>query len=164
MDLIVDFPPRARPLRRVSFDESLSVRLVDDLTIEHKASMWFTQSELVGFQHRMKKLVAAIHLSRDISMASFAEANVENTGAFMGLENYMPDSMPRSIAIRRKAVARAVLSEQERQLRAGIYDPDEMARISESLTELGKTRSLVIGLLHADKREELMKKMKITYE
>lgn len=151
MDLIVDFP-HVQSNRRVTFVETIDVKFVEDLSFEYKPELWFTHLELRCFQHRTKQLVAAIQSSNTMTMASFAEMNVEDTSAFMGLECYLTDAMPLKIASRRKAVVRAVMSEQERQRRACVYDPDEMAHVSLPVTELARKRASIIGLLHTDKR------------
>ena len=84
-------------------------------------------------------------------MARYAEMNIQDS-AFMGLEYNLSDTARQETMHRRETIRRAVLSEQRRQRHVGIYDPDEMASISEAESTLSRRRAGIIGLLHAVKR------------
>ena len=91
--------------------------------------------------------------SVNMTMAEFAEMNVQDTSAFMGLENYLCENSSNEIRYRRDAIRKAVLSEQDRQHYAyrSLSDPDQLANVSRQISYLSVTRSYVIGMMHAEK-------------
>lgn len=87
----------------------------------------------------------------NVTMAKYAELNIEDTSAFLGLESHMTGTSYQEIKNRRKAICEAVLSEQARQWEEGIDDPEKLASISEVISDVSRMRGHIIGLLHADK-------------
>ena len=87
-----------------------------------------------------------------MTMAQYAEFHVEDTSAFMGLESYLTKDALLGIAHRKEAIRVAVLSEQRRQYRSGINDPDALARVSQDVSDLSTKRAQIIGMIHAEKR------------
>eukprot|EP00585_Thalassiosira_rotula_P003250 CAMPEP_0196137778 /NCGR_PEP_ID=MMETSP0910-20130528/5653_1 /TAXON_ID=49265 /ORGANISM="Thalassiosira rotula, Strain GSO102" /LENGTH=156 /DNA_ID=CAMNT_0041398285 /DNA_START=66 /DNA_END=536 /DNA_ORIENTATION=+ len=153
MVLIVDFPQR-RPLPtkgkppRVSFTSHAKVVYIENLSLNHKADLWFLSQEIERFKIQVARLLYSI-LSSGASIAQYAEVNARDTSTFMGLENYLTPNTSQNIRSRRRAILRAVLLEQARQLNAGVCDPDAMADIVWSASEKSRKRARVIGLLHA---------------
>ena len=80
-----------------------------------------------------------------------AELHVKDTSAFLGLENYLTKNTFKEIRRRRKAVPVAVLSEQYRQDRLGINDPDALASASQAASDVSTRRARIIGMMHAEK-------------
>ena len=143
MDLIVDFPqpnndyPNNRP--HVSFADRLEVKLVYDISYEHRDDLWFSDSELKFFKKQMSYMIKyAVQLNTGVTSSSFA-----------GLEKYLTKTSSREEIVRlRQTLRKAILLEQERQFNEGIDDPDKLARISEALTEWSRINARVIGLMH----------------
>ena len=129
MDLIVDFPEnRATPQNepRVSFEEAIEINFVENLSYSnHRDDLWFLAEEMHSFKRQAAITVRTI--TSTMTMAEYAELHVKDTSAFLGLENYMTKNAFKEIRRRRKAVPVAVLSEQCRQDRLGINDPDALA-------------------------------------
>mmetsp|Transcript_985 Transcript_985/g.1587 ORF Transcript_985/g.1587 Transcript_985/m.1587 type:complete len:166 (-) Transcript_985:68-565(-) len=154
MDLIVDFPSRHRSSqheRRVTFTEQVKVKHVKNLSVEHKSDLWLTKEEIRCFQDDARRQIKALQ-SSDMSVVEYASRNAQDTSVFMGLERYFSPRLPEKILARRKAISRAVLCEQRRQRHGGIYDPDEIAGISEFESEYSRKRARIVGLLHSDRR------------
>eukprot|EP00579_Thalassiosira_antarctica_P021681 CAMPEP_0201972422 /NCGR_PEP_ID=MMETSP0904-20121228/41665_1 /ASSEMBLY_ACC=CAM_ASM_000553 /TAXON_ID=420261 /ORGANISM="Thalassiosira antarctica, Strain CCMP982" /LENGTH=87 /DNA_ID=CAMNT_0048522251 /DNA_START=357 /DNA_END=620 /DNA_ORIENTATION=- len=86
-----------------------------------------------------------------MTMAQYAEMNIQDTSAFMGLEKYMSKKTKKEIVYKREALYRTVHSEQQRQFEADIYDPDAMAKISQGWSDWSRKRAEIIGLIHAEK-------------
>ena len=82
-----------------------------------------------------------------MTMAEYAEQHREETSAFLGLEDYVTQA----IKYRKEAITAAVLSEQRRQDRSGIKDPDALARVSEAVSDVSARRAQIIGMIHAKK-------------
>lgn len=150
MDLIVDFPsPNARP-PRVAFADHYEMRVVENLTLEHKGRLWFSGEEMDVIQQRTGRFMSGI-VARDMTMAQFAEMNVHDTSTFLGLERYLSIQGVRDIRFRRRAIWRAVRLEQQRQTALGVCDPEAMAILATKESEISKKRARIIGLLHASK-------------
>jgi hypothetical protein len=84
-----------------------------------------------------------------MTMAQYAEFHVEDTSAFLGLEHYLTQDAFRGIKHRKEAIRVAILSEQRRQYRSGINDPDALARVSQDVSDLSTRRAGIIGMIHA---------------
>ena len=90
------------------------------------------------------KYQAALTVQRITSamtMAEYAELHRQETSAFLGLEDYLSKNTSQEIRRRRKAITSAVLSEQRRQYRFGINDPDALAYASRAVSELSSRRA-----------------------
>ena len=85
-------------------------------------------------------------------MAQYAEMNVDDTHSFLGLETYLSNATTREIRHQRRALQEAVLAEQQRQIDVGIFDPEMLASVSEGRSEWCRTRSHIIGLIHAEEK------------
>ena len=154
MDLIVDFPrchsPRISPPPRVSFADNLEMITIENLSFKHKDDLWFSSQEMNSFKHQIKMTLKSI-LSINMTIAQYAELNIQDTSAFMGLENYLSKDTTQEIGRRRGEIRRAILLEQQRQLDIGIDDPEAISILSEALSEKSRLRARMIGLLHDDK-------------
>mmetsp|Transcript_39042 Transcript_39042/g.82111 ORF Transcript_39042/g.82111 Transcript_39042/m.82111 type:complete len:150 (-) Transcript_39042:92-541(-) len=143
-NLIVEFPCRPRGSSpcpsRVSFAEQVEVEIVENLTHKLKAVLWFTPHEMKSF----KKF--ALLQARDMA----ANWNVEETEAFMGLENLVSRNIRNKVLENRRTYRMAVHCEQRRQLRARLYDPHAMAIVSQSFSAWSRQRARTAGLIHAD--------------
>eukprot|EP00579_Thalassiosira_antarctica_P022904 CAMPEP_0201990248 /NCGR_PEP_ID=MMETSP0904-20121228/93276_1 /ASSEMBLY_ACC=CAM_ASM_000553 /TAXON_ID=420261 /ORGANISM="Thalassiosira antarctica, Strain CCMP982" /LENGTH=240 /DNA_ID=CAMNT_0048544505 /DNA_START=58 /DNA_END=780 /DNA_ORIENTATION=- len=157
MDLIVDFPPchssRNMPSPRVSFADHLEINIIENLSQEFKDDVWFTQREIKSFTYQVIMTLRIISSTLNMTVAQYAEMNVHDTSAFMGLENYLSKDTTENIRYGRDAIRKAVLLEQHRQLDLCIHDPDAISLISERVSELSRKRAHIIGLLHAEKRK-----------
>ncbi|KAL7534860.1 hypothetical protein ACHAWF_004975 [Thalassiosira exigua] len=160
MDLIVGFPRRGEECdydeycddeRRVSFLGKTNVKIIDNLATEHKADLWFTQRDINSFKERTILMLRALY-ARGMTVAQYADMNVQDTSAFMGLESHLTDITFERIVERRRRIAHAVISEQRRQDHAGVYDPITMSKISEAESNCSRKRARIIGLIHTDKR------------
>ncbi|KAL7528713.1 hypothetical protein ACHAXR_002587 [Thalassiosira sp. AJA248-18] len=147
MELIVDFP---QPRQRVSFHPHIEVRFVENLAVNHKADLYFSEYNIKSFRYQTKLTLKQI--SSKMTMAQYAEMNVSDTSTFMGLENYLSESTPRKITGRRRAVVKAVCMEQQRQVEAGVSDQAKMANVAQAESEVSLRRAQIIALLHSDKR------------
>ena len=153
MDLIVDFPQHNSPWnmappRRVTLATHIEVKYIENLSLKYKADLWFSTQEFESIKSGMARDVRSI-LSSGMTVADYAEVNVHDTSAFMGLENYFFQNTRQNIRDRRGAIWKAVLSEQQRQLDVGVHDPESMAAIAEAASEKSRKRARIIGLLHA---------------
>lgn len=106
---------------------------------------------MASIKLRAKLLLRRIE-AMGMTVAKFAEANLEDTSVWMGLETYLEDDTAGKIRRQRKLISAMVKKEQQRQNAAGINDPDAMAKVSEAVSKWSRTRAEVIGLLHADKK------------
>ena len=156
-NLIVDFT-QYQPRRcscpnmpRVSFADHIEEKIVENLSYKHKTELWFTDHEMKSFRNQTVLLLRNIN-ANSMTIAQYADRNIQDTSVFMGLERFFSKKTPKEIVYKRKAICRAVCSEQQRQLEAGIYDPDEMASISQAASEWSRNRARIIGLIHAEKR------------
>eukprot|EP00584_Thalassiosira_punctigera_P012284 CAMPEP_0172563282 /NCGR_PEP_ID=MMETSP1067-20121228/100211_1 /TAXON_ID=265564 ORGANISM="Thalassiosira punctigera, Strain Tpunct2005C2" /NCGR_SAMPLE_ID=MMETSP1067 /ASSEMBLY_ACC=CAM_ASM_000444 /LENGTH=139 /DNA_ID=CAMNT_0013353697 /DNA_START=68 /DNA_END=483 /DNA_ORIENTATION=+ len=93
----------------VSFADHDEVKCVENLSRKRKEDFWFSWSEIVAFAFDTIELLARIE-SSDITLAEYAEMNMGDTSAFMGLEDYLTPTTSDRIARRRQAVLEAVLS------------------------------------------------------
>jgi len=163
MDLIVDFPQASQALAprqndpcmpRVSFAADLEMKFIKNLTYEHGDDLWFSRQEIKSFKYQTACMLKTI-FSKNMTMAQYAELNAHETSAFMGLEKFLSRETSREIKYQRDALRMAILYEQQRQIEAGIYDPDTMANISEVASAWCRKRSRIIALLHADIKDEI---------
>ncbi len=106
-----------------------------------------------SFKVRATLLLRTIS-SHGMNTAQYAQVNVENTGAFMGLESHLTPSAAIRMRERRRAVGRAVRLEQSHQNLTGIFDPDAMRRASEAISGESFKRARVITRLHASNDSE----------
>mmetsp|Transcript_23314 Transcript_23314/g.49869 ORF Transcript_23314/g.49869 Transcript_23314/m.49869 type:complete len:175 (-) Transcript_23314:3-527(-) len=167
MDLIVGFSSRtSRPEPpRVSFATHLEIVQIEDLSRDrdgapNKSDLYYSEADIRSFKRHASLTMRAVRDSGS-TMAQFAERNVRDTSAFMGLERYLSDTTTREIRYQREALHAAVLGEQRRQQleasRGGdgcgtAVDPERMARVSEKATEWCRRRARIIALIHAEKR------------
>ena len=86
-----------------------------------------------------------------MTFAQYAEHNIQETSAFMGLENHLSKDTIQEKRHRIGATLRAVILEQQRQLDIGIDDPEAISIISQALSDKSRLRARMIGLLHDDK-------------
>ena len=153
MTLIVDFPQsNSSPHRRerVSFVDQIQVKFIENLSYKHKSDLWYSQRELKSFKYHS---ALVLHKVKSVmTMAQYAELHVDNTSAFLGLENYLSELGYREITHRRQAVRRTVLLEQQRQSNLNIYDPDTMATVAEAKSDFSRRRAQIIGLIHIAER------------
>lgn len=168
MNLIVDFPqggdvlcshhskPPAlnKKARRVSFNQHLHVKFVQELTTEYKADLWFSEYEMKSFQ---KQAAYTVKKLRDMKDGA-AGGDVDNFNAllrkgdrfnFVGLESHLTASTRREIVKERKTHSRMILYEQRRQIRCGVCNHDMIANISEVQSDKSRRRGRIIGQLHA---------------
>mmetsp|Transcript_5723 Transcript_5723/g.10330 ORF Transcript_5723/g.10330 Transcript_5723/m.10330 type:complete len:187 (-) Transcript_5723:52-612(-) len=162
MALIVDFPPilhrRLSPCpcgneRRVTFAEDPNVDRIkefDSSRFENRCDLWSTKHDIVTAKLEIVRLLKALR-KEGITLAQYAAVNVD-TSFSVGLEKHYSYTSREEILGRRKAVHRAVLSEQERQRAFGIYDSEKMAAVAAHHSEFCRHRARIIGLLHNDER------------
>ncbi len=150
--IIVDSPQtsKPKPQARVSFADTQDVTFVANLKHEFKPKLWFSRTEMQLMWRDMTPLVREI-IANNITIAQYAVMNAHDMSALMGLETYLIESSPGNIALRRWAVWDMVLSEQESQWQVSMYDPYEMASLSEAQTGLSARQARAIGKLHASK-------------
>eukprot|EP00581_Thalassiosira_minuscula_P010634 CAMPEP_0183725188 /NCGR_PEP_ID=MMETSP0737-20130205/19681_1 /TAXON_ID=385413 /ORGANISM="Thalassiosira miniscula, Strain CCMP1093" /LENGTH=87 /DNA_ID=CAMNT_0025956047 /DNA_START=170 /DNA_END=433 /DNA_ORIENTATION=+ len=84
-----------------------------------------------------------------MTIAEYAERNIGETEAFMGLEAYLSRDTLRGIQRRRRLVCRAVKLEQQRQRANNIQDPEALANESCLISQKSAHRARIIGLLHS---------------
>ena len=146
----MDFPHRRRPSGSpgVSFATDLEVKIVKNISHE---DLWFTEQDIQACKRRIALLLGHIS-SIGVTVAQIAMDNIHDTSAFCGLENYMSKNTAIEIHHRRRAVRKAVLAEQRRQIETGIRDPEIIANIAAHGSRLSTKRAHIIGLLHAENR------------
>ena len=149
MDLIVDFPQASsrNEEKRVSFEGSIEINFIENLSHKHKDALWFSQREMNSFKSQDKRVLSTLRANK-MTMMQYAELHTHETSAFMGLECYLSATTAREIRYQRQAIQRAVFFEQERQLREDIYDPEAMARVSEAVSAWARKRARIIALIH----------------
>ena len=152
--ILVDFPHHPHDsfpnAPRVSFADHNEIVFIENLSHKYKAELWFTDSEMKSF--KTQTVLLLINIKTNMTMAQYAEMNVQDTSAFMGLEKFMSKKTPKEIVYKREALYRTVHSEQQRQFESGIDDPDVMAKISLGWSDWSRKRANIIGLIHAEKR------------
>lgn len=139
------------PPRRVFFTEEIDMKYIEDLTIEHSEDLWFDEYEIRNFKYQTALMLRTIKAS-NMSMAQYAELHCDESSAFMGLESYLTETTTQEIRYQRRRIKDAVLHEQRRQCEAGVYDADALANVSKAASDWSRKRSVIIALLHADKR------------
>mmetsp|Transcript_21456 Transcript_21456/g.36849 ORF Transcript_21456/g.36849 Transcript_21456/m.36849 type:complete len:169 (+) Transcript_21456:105-611(+) len=157
MELIVEFPQRHDPQHmqspRVTFSDQSETYTVENLSFEYKDELWFSSQDMDNFKLQTANVMWGItHVLRK-SMAQYAQENSNNTSAFLGLEGYLSKDATHQIKLRRKMIRKVVLLEQQRQAAAGVDDPEAIAYIAKQISESGRIRARVIGLLHAENRD-----------
>ena len=149
--LIVDFPHKrvsSRRNRGVYFQEEVDIKFVKNASCsKHRDDIWFSADEMRSFRYQTALTVRAI--TSKMTVAEYAELHVEDTSAFLGLESYLSQDVLQGIKRRKEAILGAVLSEQLRQSRVGINDPDAVARVSQAVSDLSTRRARIIGMIHA---------------
>ena len=149
-DLIVDFPPvrRVAPHKtpRVSFANEIRIEFVERLSTD----LWYSRQDIQAFKFQTA-LILKMAKANNMNIAQLAEMNVQDTSVFLGLEKLFSDTTYREIEHQKYMHRRAILSEQLRQLRHGVYNADALARESEATSDWCRRRARIIGLLHADK-------------
>ncbi len=159
---VVGLPPIFRPRTRrrpltsfgVSFSDRATVTLVENLSLQHGADLWFSKREMDSFKKQAALLLRTM-ASNDVTVAEYAEMHLDDTSAFMGLEDHMTPSATGRIRERRGAVRRAVWLEQWRQNATSAFDPDAMRRALEEITAESFQRAQVIAMLHASNHDEI---------
>ena len=144
MDLIVNFPQHQS---RGSFATHLEVTIVENLSHEHKTNLWYTDFELKSFKRNSALLLLSI-TSSEMTVARYAELHVNETSAFLGLENYLSQASIREVKMRRRAIVDAVLHEQERQHHSGNINVDKMSVVSQAVSGLSRRRARLIAMVH----------------
>ena len=153
MDLIVDFPRNrasSQHKRKVSFQDEVDMKFITNLSFKHRGDIWFSADEMRSFRYQTALTVREI--TSKMTMAEYAELHVEDTSAFLGLESYLSQDVLQGIKRRKEAILGAVLSEQLRQSRVGINDPDALARVSQAVSDLSTRRARIIGMIHSSKK------------
>jgi hypothetical protein len=125
----------------------MEITIVENLTHKHKDDLWYSLHEMDSFKDRVMFKLRAVK-AKGMTVYQYAERNHEDTSAFMGLESYFTDTTSQKIKDQRRVVHRAVFLEQKRQLRAGIYDPDVMAIVSQAQSDWSWKRARIIALIH----------------
>mmetsp|Transcript_11897 Transcript_11897/g.20662 ORF Transcript_11897/g.20662 Transcript_11897/m.20662 type:complete len:153 (-) Transcript_11897:93-551(-) len=151
MDFFAEDPqPPASRGRSVSFDDQLEMKLIENVSIDHKDDLWFSDEEIESFEQRHRSFLRKLK-SNNMNIDRFAELlSGQDTSAFLGLENYLSESSLKAIVFRRKALSMAIQLEQKRQSSAGIRDSKRLAHISEVGSQPATKRARIIALLHAD--------------
>ena len=144
MDLIVNFHQQQS---RVSFATHKEVIIVENLTHEHKANLWYTDFELKSFRSDAAQLLLSI-TSSEMTVAQYAKLHVNETSAFLGLENYLSQASIREVKMRRRAIVDAVLYEQERQHHSGNINVHKMSVVSQAVSGLSRRRARLIAMVH----------------
>eukprot|EP00581_Thalassiosira_minuscula_P019999 CAMPEP_0183715822 /NCGR_PEP_ID=MMETSP0737-20130205/9921_1 /TAXON_ID=385413 /ORGANISM="Thalassiosira miniscula, Strain CCMP1093" /LENGTH=91 /DNA_ID=CAMNT_0025944981 /DNA_START=326 /DNA_END=601 /DNA_ORIENTATION=- len=88
-------------------------------------------------------------------MADFAEMNIHETSAFLGLENYLLETTIPGIENMRRALTAAVLSEQYHQFQSckgTIYNAEKIANISKQASKWSRDRAKMVALIHAEEQ------------
>ena len=166
MDLIVDFPrassrnEKRRPNeRRVSFEDGgIEINFIENLSNnKHKDELWYSQHEMNSFKKRelkssFKRRAPLLRRAANNNIIVLHECLHEADAAAQHADLSSAPT-PREI---RQEIRRAVFFEQQRQLRAGIYDPHEMANVSEAASDLSRKQARIISLLvhNADGRHD----------
>jgi len=153
MNHIVDFPHNrasSQHKQRVSFQDEADVKFIENISCsKHRGDIWFSSDEMHSFKYQAAITVREI--TSTMTMAQYAELHVQDTSAFLGLENYMAQDTFRGVIYRKEAIIVAVLSEQRRQCRSGINDPDALAHVSQAVSDLSTRQARIIGMIHAKK-------------
>ena len=164
MDLIVNFPDQeslsrrskrkgnsSRPPRAsVTFLNESTLSFVENLAHKYKQDIWFSKQEMKDFKRRTAHFLLQI-TSSNMSLADFAVQNIQlgnDSSTFMGLECYLSTETLRNIQDQKRTVRRAIIQEHERQVEMGIYDPETLSRLAESLSQISAQRAHIIGRLH----------------
>eukprot|EP01082_Thalassiosira_pseudonana_P009784 g8722.t1 g8722 contig33:70524-71018(+) len=156
-NLIVDFPSRQRvgstttstsshvspsshspstlTRPRVSFSEVIRVQTVPKLS-KYQQDLWFTADEIKAFKARPKLMHRALK-ANGLTLAQFAEENIDNTAAFLGLDNFLTEATLHE------------LREQRRQMETGAYDADRLATVSEHNSSWSTSRAFIIAKIHS---------------
>ena len=87
-----------------------------------------------------------------MTVAQCTDMNAQAMSLFMGLESYLSETTMLETHYQRRAITSDILSEQERQLREGIYDPDSMTDVLVAASDWAMKQSQIITLLHSDER------------
>ena len=153
MGLIVDFPESrsysslSSSIRsRVAFESDLEIKIVENLTVEYKQDLWFSGREMKSFRLNATKITRA---KENMTMATYAERNIDDSSLFMGLESFLSQNITIEIQLRRQSHRKGVLEEQYQQACTGIHDPDRLMEVSQKLSAWARERSRIIARLHA---------------
>ena len=122
--------------------------IVENLAHEHNTDLWYTASELKSFKRNATLLIISIH-SSGMTVAQYAELHLNESSAFLGIDNYLSNDTIRGVVKRRRAIVDAVLLEQERQYRSDNIDADIMAVVLEAISGLSARRARLIARLHS---------------
>ena len=135
--LIVDFPhassrneKRESNERRLSF-EGIEINFIEDLSqTKHKDDLWFTNGELKSFKHQFLRFRRAANANSSINSVQ---------------SDLLSAPTPRAV---RQEIRRVVLIEQQRQSRAGICNPETIAKVSAAASDLSRKQARIIALLN----------------
>ena len=151
MSLIVDFPSQHHHLNHdstVRFDIDIEIKFVDNLAIEHKDELWYSREELKASRPRQARAMLQMK-SNNTTMAQYAMLNINDTSSFLGLENYLTESVIPEIMLRRRMHIEGVLGEHHRQIHDGIQDHDQLSSISQERSKWARNRARIVALIHA---------------
>ena len=76
--------------QRVTFADQIDVKFIENLSYTYKSDLWYSSSEAKSFKHQTAKMLKSI--ISVMPMAEFAQLNMKDTEAFLGLENYLTES------------------------------------------------------------------------
>lgn len=153
MDLIVDFPQGHRVSlvsKRVSFAGTCHVKYVKSLLdFTQKSALWYSNRDIDIMKYQILLTVEKLK-AEHITMAQYAEKNIQDTSTFLGLEKMLSDHVIKRLSVVKTEHRKGVLAEERRQVSLGIYDAYAISSVSMASSEWSRKRASVLGLLHAD--------------
>ena len=145
MELIVDFPQDKDTLKpRIRFADCKETKFVEDITFKYKIDLFYSACDIQSFKLRTAHQVYRL---REIGPDAYLDPRVDTAG-ILGPEKCLTEETYQASLCRRETYSKAVISEQERQLRLGIHDAHALAVISERASRTSTLRAHSIALLH----------------
>ena len=134
---------------QVTVDDQTQVTYVQDISTKHKATLFYTKSELEQAKQAYAHALRQVQLNSMIIPDYGHHLSTQDTTRFLGLESCLSEKSSQQIRLRRKALRCAIEFEQARQERLGIRDDDALADISKAHSEWSRKRARYIAIWHA---------------
>ena len=154
-DLIVDFPNRRSPIKRmVQFSNMNEIKFVKPIDIGQDviSQLYYSSEDYKAMRvntkkavRRANKVLGALSSSSD----SESEHDINEDLILTGIENILTPAIIKRTRSCRAQYTNAVLDEQERQDSAGLYDADRLACISHQYSKSAVRRAHKIGLMQS---------------
>mmetsp|Transcript_45298 Transcript_45298/g.68313 ORF Transcript_45298/g.68313 Transcript_45298/m.68313 type:complete len:165 (-) Transcript_45298:313-807(-) len=137
---IIDAKQRKKERVCFSFKDDVFIieRYDNMISQDEKATLWYTDQDHMRIQHSIRKTLRTIRNNMNI-----------NHRCIRGLEHMISPEHFEQIKVNADCVYFGVLREQQRQQRLGVYDPEEIRKVSVAASLWARNVALEKGVIYS---------------